>query len=195
MYRFNSHQKEELFKALFYLKMSELRNLCITMGLLSKGEKMNLIERIKHYINTGQELKPQIIPSISKGKSREVYPLKEGTLILYGSFKNDLKTRIFLKSLIGNHFHYTAYGIDWIKERWFAGKPPTYAQFADYWQSEYSARQKVKAPLKPEWAYLNFLEQFKTQNPNASKLDANDAWNALREMQVKKIELLLNVTI
>ena len=61
--------------------------------------------------------------------------------MLKGGYKNDLKTRIFFKSIIGDYFHFTAFGIDWLKEQWMKGEPPTYKKFADMWTKEYAYRE------------------------------------------------------
>jgi len=187
------HQQTELCSALFYLNMRELKQICQHFDLPTQGEKITLIENIKLYITTGKIRKIQEIPPQSKAQSQTIYPLHPDTLILKGSFKNDLKTRIFLKKLIGQHFHYTAYGIDWIKNMWIQGTPPTYTQFASYWQSEYETRQKTKAPLKPEWAYLNFLDQYQKLHPTTSKLQAIAAWKIERVKQAQKVKDLLHL--
>ena len=190
---FNKDQQQELFSALLYLNMRELKNLCAHFALPTQGEKIKLIESIELYVTTRKIAVKEQIPAISKAQPKTTYPLAPQTVILKGSFKNDLKTRLFLKSLIGNHFHYTAYGIDWIKNLWQQGTPPTYAQFAIYWQSEYQARQLTKAPMKVEWAYLNFLDRYAQKYPAASKSQAIAAWKVERELQVEKVRIILDI--
>jgi len=190
----NIDQQKELFPALLYLNMRELKNMSLHFRLPIQNEKIKLIESIELYLTTGKITTQQQIPTASKAKPKTVYPLAPETIILKGSFTNDLKTRIFLKSLIGNHFHYTAYGIDWIKEQWVQGTPPTYAQFATYWQQEYQKRQITKAPMKVEWAYLNFLDRYQKQHPTASKSQAIGAWKIERAVQVEKIKKILKLS-
>lgn len=187
-------QYKELFTNLLYCNMRELKMICVHFEIPNQGDKIQLIEHIITYLKTGKIPQVQPIPAISKAKPKQTYPLHPQTYILKGSFKNDLKTRLFLKTLIGNHFHYTAYGIDWIKDMWIKGTPPTYEQFAIYWQQEYKNRQKEKAPLKQEWAYLNFLDRYKNIYPQASKQQAIIAWKLEREKHVKKVEGILNFT-
>jgi len=140
MYRLDTNQQQKLNCALFYLKVKELKNLCQRYSIEPHGEKIDLIKNIYQFVTTGKPTIAPVIPNISKAKKNILYSLNLETLILYGNFKNDLKTRIFFKSLIGNHFHYTAFGIDWIKKNWFAGTPPTYGEFAIYWQKEHTHR-------------------------------------------------------
>ncbi|MBV8661281.1 MAG: hypothetical protein JO129_04005 [Candidatus Dependentiae bacterium] len=187
------NQQKELFPALLYLNMRELKNICLHFGLPTQSEKIKLIESIELYVTTGKITQKEQIPTISKAKTKTIYLLAPETRILKGSFKNDLKTRVFLKTLIGNHFHYTAYGIDWIKKMWMQGTPPTYAEFATYWQQEYQNRQITKAPLKEEWAYLNFLDNYQKLYPTASKSQAIAAWKIEREMHVAKVQEILNL--
>lgn len=190
----NKDQQKELFPSLLYLNMSELKNICINFKLQAQGEKIKLIESIETYLTTGKINSQISIPAISKAQPRTVYPLAPQTLILKGSFKNDLKTRLFLKTLVGNHFHYTAYGIDWIKNSWMQGTPPTYQEFATYWQSEHEARKIIKAPMKVEWAYLNFLDNYKNTYPTASKSQAIAAWKIERKKHVEKVKKILLIT-
>ncbi|XVN42631.1 MAG: hypothetical protein RCG15_08655 [Candidatus Rickettsia vulgarisii] len=62
-----------------------------------------------------------------------VYHLHPNTLMLKGSYKNDLRNRQFFKQLIGEHFHFTAIAIDWLNDRWMQGlpPPPTYQEFLE----------------------------------------------------------------
>jgi hypothetical protein len=195
MFFLHANELKELFAALLYLNMHELKTICIHFGLPTQHEKIKLIENIKVYLTTGKIAAQNEIPAISKAKSKTIYPLARQTLMLKGSFKNDLKTRMFLKSLIGNHFYYTAYGIDWIKNHWMQGTPATYAEFAIYWQAEYQARQITKAPMKAEWAYLNFLNRYQIAYPTASKSQAIGAWKIEREGHVEKVKNLLKLSL
>ena len=171
---------DNLTTSLHYCKVQELVEICEQLHLKPQGKKAHLIASITHFIKTGKQLSQEKIPSSSRKQSNQHYPLAPDTLIVYGSFKNDLATRIFLKKLIGNHFHYTAFGIDWIKQRWLDGNPPTYAEFAHFWQQEYVKRQGKQLLEKPEWAYLNFLKNFKEKNPSAPRDKALAAWEESR---------------
>ena len=181
----------QLFQALYFLKMAELKDLCLQLHLPAKGAKGELIDRIKHYITTGSILPTAEIPEISKAQKNHIYPLKPNTLMLIGSYKNDAKTRAFFKTLIGSHFHFTAFGIDWLNERWKQGKPPAYQEFADMWQHEYEERKLSKPAPKKEWAYITFVQQYLEQHPNASKTEIMDAWNTIREAKVALVHASL----
>jgi len=186
---------KKLFDALHFMNMKELRQWCTTHGIPSTEKKSTLIEKIMHFVKTGIILPIEELPAISHAKKGKEYPLHEETVILFGSFKNDLKTRNFFKKLIGKHFHFTAFGIDWIHERWQEANPPTYKEFAQMWQHEYEQRKKSKAQPKKEWALLTFVQHYQENNPNASKQEMMMAWKKERELQVKQAQELLKKSL
>jgi len=181
----NESDCKKLNKALNFMKMEELRTVLRKMELPDKGKKVALIERIMHFIKTGETKKVLTFPAASKAQKGIVYPLHPDTLMMRGAYKNDLKARMFLKKLIGNHFHYTAFGIDWLTQRWLDSNPPTYQEFADFWQEETARRKKQKVGPKQEWAYLNFIKAFLTRYPNAERDDVMQAWEQVRNDNVK----------
>ncbi len=161
--------------------MSELKDLSRLLALVDKGAKMAMIMRIIHFLHTGQKLITPKIPDASLAKRGEIYSLSPTTLMLKGSYKNDLKTRLFFKRLVGDHFHFTAFGIDWLNDRWMEGKPPTYHEFAKMWQEEYKKRQSMPVAPKEEWAYINFVQTFIKSSPQASRESVNIAWECERQ--------------
>lgn len=187
-----NNQNSLLHSSLLFLHMKELRELALKLYLVDKGNKKQLIHRICHYVTTGERLALPKIPKESKAKANKHYPLKANTLMLKGAYKNDLKTRDFFKSLIGSHFHFTAYGIDWLNERWFEGNPPTYQEFAQMWSQEYEKRKLVKAPPKEEWAYINFVQEYLAHSPEATREILFEAWKNERERQKERAYSLLD---
>ncbi len=142
------HEQKEFCDALYFLKIKELEDLATNLQVPIDGPKAEIIERIMHYLSTGTLLPIKPLPQTSRAMKNQSYPLRPETYILFGSYKNDAKTREFFKTLIGPHFHFTSFGIDWINARWKAGKPPTYQEFADMWQKEYEKRKKSRRPPK-----------------------------------------------
>lgn len=179
----------ELFEALYFLKMGELKQLCQKLDLPHAGAKGEIIDRIKHFITTGKELEVAEIPAISKARRGVLYSLAPNTLMLMGAYKNDAKTRAFFKKLIGPHFHFTAFGIDWLNARWKAGNPPTYQEFADMWEKEMEKRKTQKPQPKQEWALITFVQKYMEMHPNASKETVMKAWHSIRE---EKVTLVYN---
>lgn len=183
---------EYVIESLYYWKMEELKEFCLQNEIPKTGKKGEIIDRIKHYILSGKILKQKPLPSNSIAKPGVNYSLKLETKILKGAYKNDLKTRLFFKKIIGEHFHFTAFGIDWISERWQKGTPPTYAEFAKMWEKEYESRLQKKANPKQEWAYLTFLKNYQEKNPRSTKEERVSAWEIVRKERFIKSKKLLD---
>jgi hypothetical protein len=181
---------DKLHNALLYLKMGELKRVCERLGVDFTSKKGMLIERITTFVQTGKKVTAPIMPEKSKAKRGISYPLAPSTLILSGAYVNDLETRNFFKKLIGDHFHFTAYGIDWLNERWMGGNPPTYAEFAEFWQAERLQRKKKKPEPKEEWAYINFLQDYFAVYPHAPQREAMQAW---KQKQKENVQLVWQI--
>ncbi len=182
---------DELKVCLQYFHVSELKNLCNQLKIPSNEKKPGLINQILSFIQTGASFPIRQYPAPSKARRGINYPIFPEALMLDGAFKNDAKTRNFFKGLIGSHFHYTVFGLDWLKEQWYQGTPPTYQEFADFWQSEYLARKDQRNALKDEWAYLNFARQFADEHPHASKKELLIEWKKMRDLQVQNAKKIL----
>lgn len=189
----SDEEQNQLKEILSYLHVDELKLQLEQLDLSSKGfNKNELIQRLVHYAITGKELLPVEIPAISRASWGVPNVLDPKTLMLFCSYKNDLETRNFFKKLIGNHFHFTAQGIDWLRERWLEGNPPTYADFANEWQAEYERNKQQKRPPKQEWAYIRFVQEYMQRFPNASKKEINDAWKVKRQEYIQKVRTIFN---
>lgn len=177
-----------LEESLYFLHVAELKELIHTLGQEnSSNTKLDLIKQILYFFKTGVVLKKKQFPIQSKAQKGVVYTLEPHTLMLKGSYKNDHANRAFFKKLIGPYFHFTAYGIDWLNERWYAGNPPTYQEFADMWQHEYEYRKIHTVRPKDEWAYINFAQEMLKKYPDVSKEQILLAWKNERLFHVKKV--------
>jgi hypothetical protein len=181
-----------LKEAMNYLRMEEIREVCQKLNLPYSGRKMQLIERVIIFLSSGKIIKVPKFPAVSRAVKGTVYKLAPNSLLLDGAYKNDLKTRLFFKKLIGNHFHFTAFGQDWTRERWYAGNPPTYQEFADMWVKEYKRRQENGAVPKEEWAFINFTQRYIKQNPKATKNEIHENWEKERFKNKELVMAMLN---
>lgn len=183
-----------LLDALHYMKMAELKAACLRLNLPNTGNKAFIISKIMLFVQTGQTKTEPKIPSQSMAKYQPFQSLSPTSLMLYGDYKNDLKRRDFFKLLIGPHFHFTAFGIDWLNARWLAGQPPTYQEFATYWVDQYQQRQLIQAPPKAEWAFIRFLQRILKEQPNVSKSAMLNTWKAEQARQSQLARALLAKT-
>lgn len=182
----------ELNDSLHYLKVKELKDLCLKLKLPDNGKKKDLINRILTFVKDGKILHLKEFPQASKAVKGKEYPLHPKTKMLYGNYRNDLKTRLLFKKIIDEHFHFTAYGIDWLDEQWHEGNPPSYEEFAKFWQNEYLSRQTKKANPKEEWAYIRFVQKYLEKNPKCSKKELLDQWEMLRLAEKKRALTILS---
>lgn len=187
----NDEKIVSLRYALNFLHVSELRDLCVKLQVVDAGTKGVLVNRIVCFVETGKVVVEPKIPKISCAQRGTVYLLSVHTLILKGAYKNDLQTRLFFKQLIGDYFHFTAFGIDWLNDRWLNGNPPTYQEFADMWRVEYARRKQFGATPKEEWAYITYIQKFTQEYPDASREVMMDAWSKERAKQVALVYALL----
>lgn len=165
---------------ILFLYVNEIKDLALKLELPISGPKIKVIDRIIHFLETGEIKRTPQYHQNSYAKKGESLPLHLKTLMLKGAYKNDLSTRNFFKRIIGDHFHFTAFGIDFLNERWLAANPPTYEEFAAFWQTEYERRKNQKPAPKAEWAYINFTQAFIKNNPGASKKAIISAWERTR---------------
>jgi hypothetical protein len=170
-------------ESLLFLHVGELRDLAEKLALSQKGNKKEIILRILHYVKTGENLSAPKFPSVSCAERGKKYPIEENGKILRGAYKNDLETRLFFKKILGSHFHFTAFGIDWLNDRWMEGNPPTYREFAEMWQQEYERRKIDSVPPKEEWAYINFVRAY----PPASREETLAAWEEERSRHKERV--------
>ena len=187
--------QEELYEALNFMNISELKNICGQLSLSEAGKKGELINKIMVFIKTGKLLQDKKMPEKSLAKNYPPQPLHENALMLYGSYKNDARTRALFKKLIGQRFHFTAFGIDWLNERWGLGSPPTYKEFAQYWIQETLRRKSAKQSPKKEWAYINFLQQAAHSNSQQTKSDLLKAWKKTRLEKKQAAQKIINQII
>jgi hypothetical protein len=80
----NVDQLRDLKKSLMFLYVHELRDMAIYYSLADKGNKMALIKRILHFLQTGEKLVELKFPKESCAKRGMDYPLTEDTLMLKG---------------------------------------------------------------------------------------------------------------
>ncbi|MBM3857506.1 MAG: hypothetical protein FJ390_06035 [Verrucomicrobia bacterium] len=187
----NKEKLKQLQESLPFLHREELRLLCERHALSIRGSKPQVLQRILYFVETGKEREEKKIPSVLRIQKGAAPSLHLQSLMLYGGYKNDLKTRLFFKKIIGEYFHFTAFGIDWLRQRWLAGQPPTYQEFAQMWESEFKKGQQQKPAPKKEWAYICFTQQFLKMNPKATRQELLAAWHQERERHKKMIFGLL----
>ena len=133
---------DALDEAIYFLKVPELRALSERAGLPVAGNKQALIDGLLSLANGNPRARTSAPTELSPTEARHLrssYPAD--THLVPGHYANNRVHRERFEALIGPHFSYTIYGMDWIRAQWAGGTCPTYAAFAAYWQAEFERRR------------------------------------------------------
>ncbi|MEO0335653.1 MAG: hypothetical protein AAF202_04635 [Pseudomonadota bacterium] len=178
-------KKEQFLESIYYLKVDELKTISGELGATKKGAKADLIHAILLHLGISAAVKkPQ-----SKKFAKYQGPLKPEKYILPGHYTNGAASREKLRRLIGEHFSFTTFGMDWIKAQWAESSYPTFQQFAKFWQAEFNRRQ---AGGSFQSAMTNARVRFFRENKGLSKSQLEKGWEKERKRHKSRILELLN---
>ncbi|GAA0778579.1 hypothetical protein E1180_19815 [Roseibium denhamense] len=178
-----NHDLETLEKAIYFLKVPELKELLAEAGFPPLGSKQEMVTALLAAVRG--DLKAGATAKMSEAekalrKSASNYDAK--TQIVPGVFTNNQAHRMILRGLIGSHFAYTTYGMDWIKAKWHEGICPSFEDFAAYWQGEYERRQNAgEFESKKTLQRVRFFRAMKDKGLTKAELEG--AWAEERARQ------------
>jgi hypothetical protein len=190
----DAEQVTHLDESMLYLNISELNKITKHFKLPNLKRKNDLIENIITFVTTGT-VSIQRPAQIKKPKNYVQHAeLTPQTQMVQGIYKNGTKEREFLEKLIGNHFHFTVFGLEWLAEQWENDISPTYQEFADMWVREYMLyKSGMKQYHKQEWQYINFVKNFIAENPNATQKNILSEWKKHRLLHKERVLQILNI--
>ncbi|NRA69161.1 MAG: hypothetical protein HRU19_32120 [Pseudobacteriovorax sp.] len=181
---------DQLVDGIYYLKVDELVQIASHLGLHVHGRKQQLIDGILRFYQLGTVPKPPAPKPNKKAQpaaNPEVY-------IIQGTYTNGPASRKKLKKIIGDHFHFTTYGMDWIRDRWAEGHSPTWEEFARFWQSEYQRRKDGgEFSSKQTNARVRFFREQKGQG--LTKEELNAAWEERRQNKLNLVCSILKLKL
>lgn len=158
---------ESTFLDYYYLK-EELTNFCKTVGLPTSGGKLELTQRIAHYLKTG-EILPQ--ESKTRNTSPQAQTLTENSLIEENFVSSEIK-RAFFKEKIGNTFSFNVPFQKWLKAN--AGK--TYAQAIEVYYTILEEKKTAEKVIDKQFEYNTYIRDFFKDNKDKSLNDAITCW-------------------
>lgn len=166
----------ELFKNYYWYK-KELVSFCSKNGLSTYGGKLDLIDRIEHFLRTGQATSFTAIRRIGKWDS-DTTITKETPVINY---KNDAKTRNFFKKEIGSHFHFNEYLRKFAKNCNKKHKL-SYGDLVKGWIK--AEQQKKNLPYKSkigkQFEFNQFQRDFYAKEKGKTRKELIEAWRLVR---------------
>ncbi|MCC2324631.1 MULTISPECIES: DUF6434 domain-containing protein [Bacillus] len=162
----------------FYWLKAELQTFCREHGLPASGSKIEITERISHYLHTGKILKNNSRQKVSKAS----LSYKELSLqtIITNNHRCSEDVRAFFKEKIGTNFRFTVALQKFFKEN--VGK--TYEDAVAFWHEENERKKDptYKTTIGAQFEYNRFTRDFfeDPNNKGKAKADAIAAWNEMK---------------
>lgn len=161
------------FREYYYLK-EELVEFCKNNNIPSYGGKIEIADRISHFLDTGEVLSA----TRPKVKKVELENINEQSVI-ETHFVCSEKHRAFFKEKIGNSFSFNVAFQKWLKCN--AGK--TYKDAIDAYYQIIEVRKTSKTVIDKQFEYNAYIHDFFADNQGKSLEDAIKCWNYKKQMQ------------
>ncbi len=169
-FEWKDDKEGEAFRS-YYHRKEELVEFCRRNGLPASGGKVEITDRIAHYLDTGQILKPAPV-SRKKAIDGEITEERK----IESDFVCSEKHRAFFKERIGKSFTFNVAFQRWLKEN--SGK--TYRQATEAYyriMEEKKTKTKVKTEIGSQFEYNTYIRDFFEDNEGRSLKDAILCWN------------------
>jgi hypothetical protein len=165
----NKNISVEDFEDFYWLK-SELVKFCREVSISSGGGKIEIANRISKFLKTGE------IPKIKTKKTKRIIQKIPKSIndVIPEEYTSSQLFREYFKSIIGPHFHFTAYMMKFIKEH----PKITFKEYVDEWQTEYGRRKdaKYKSKIMKSCEYNQYIRDFFKDNPEKTLREAIKYW-------------------
>jgi len=169
----------------YYWYLNELVAFCRQHGLATSGQKLDLVARIEGYLRGERDAETHS----ERTRKRSAAAIRSGPITLdtavTDDYKCDAETRVFFKSMIGKHFHFTAHLQQFRREQQRMGVRLTYGDLVREWVAEYERRKdpNYRSSIARSWEYNQFVRDFmgdKPRNTGKEISEAAQAWNVIR---------------
>lgn len=154
------------FREYYYLK-EELVDFCRKNDLQAIGGKLELTERIAHFLDTGEK-------NCQTHTARKAQPVGEITLgtLIEPNFVCSEKHRAFYKKQIGPSFSFNVAFQKWLKNN--ARK--TYADSIAVYYQILADKKKNKPTIDKQFEYNTYIRDFFTDNQDKTLQQAIKCW-------------------
>lgn len=161
------------FREFYYLK-EELVDFCRKYGLPTSGGKLEITERIAHFLDTGEIFSAKRVQK----KAQTITDITEETPI-ESDFVCSEKHRKFFKEHIGNSFSFNVAFQKWLKSN--SGK--TYADAIDAYYQILEDKKKGKTKIDKQFEYNTYIRDFFADNQGISLDEAIKCWKYKKQLQ------------
>lgn len=162
-----------IFKEYYYLK-DELIDFCRKNSLQTTGSKLELIERITTFLDTGK----RTYKTHTNKKTKIVDNITLNTII-EENFVCSEKHRAFYKEQIGNSFSFNVAFQKWLKSN--AGK--TYQNSIDAYYQILEDKKKNKKTIDKQFEYNTYIRDFFDDNKDKNLEQAIKCWKYKKNLK------------
>jgi hypothetical protein len=161
------------FQSFYYLK-EELIDFCRKNGLPTSGGKIEITERIAHFLDTGEIAAPKPV----QRKKADIATITRETRI-ETDFVCSEKHRAFFKEQIGKGFSFNVAFQKWLKGN--AGK--TYEDAINAYYQILEDKKKGTTKIDRQFEYNTYIRDFFNDNKGKSLEDAIRCWKYKKQLQ------------
>ena len=169
----NKKLDSKTFRNYYYLK-EELIDFCRENGLPVSGGKIEITDRIAHFLETGEVLS---ITTVKK-KAPVISGIDEGTRIETDFVCSEMH-RAFFKEHIGNSFSFNVAFQKWSKSN--AGK--TYKEAIAAYYDILEEKKRGKTKIDKQFEYNTYIRDFFADNQGKTLEDAIQCWKYKKQLQ------------
>lgn len=169
----DNNTNSKIFKEYYYLK-EELIDFCRKNNLQTTGSKLELIERISNFLDTGKR-------TYKTHTTRKTKIDDEITLdtIIEENFVCSERHRAFYKEQIGNSFSFNVAFQKWLKSN--AGK--TYQNSIDSYYQIIEDKKKNKTTIDKQFEYNTYIRDFFNDNKDKNLEQAIKCWKYKKSLK------------
>ncbi len=163
----------ETFRSFYYLK-EELVRFCRDNGLPVSGGKIELTDRIAHFLDTGKVLNA----SVNRKSAVNIGIITENTKIEPNIVCSE-KHRAFFAEKIGKRFSFNVLFQKWLKSN--AGK--TYGDAINAYYLILEEKKKSKSTIDKQFEYNTYIRDFFEDNQGRNLEEAIICWKYKKSLQ------------
>jgi dTDP-glucose pyrophosphorylase len=172
------------FRSFYYLK-EELVDYCRANGLPSSGGKIELTNRIAHFLDTGK-----ILATTTKTKGTMMIGVITEDTRIEQDFVCSEKHRAFFQDKIGKTFSFQVAFQKWLKSN--TGK--TYKEAITAYHQILEDKKKGKTTIDKQFEYNTYIRDFFADNSGKALDEAIKCWKYKKSLQghnrYEKVDLI-----
>lgn len=158
----------------FYWLKQELVDFCKSVGITTTGGKMEIAERIRNYISTGNVIKNAIKNVKVNSKFDWNSEILTCETVITDNYRNGENVRNFFIKEIGSHFSFNVIFMKWMKVN--TGRTLDDAIYEWKRINDLKKDKKYVGEIDPQFEYNRYMRAFLHDNPNLSSKDAMKYW-------------------